>query len=80
MYVKKMYDSVERTDQNIQKSDFESTWVEVKNKKRKKIVCACIYRNPCSNLEEFRSIWKNVLKYYRVRTRSIYAETLILIY
>ena len=57
-----MNDTFERSDLSILKGDFESTWVEIKNKKSKNIVCACIYRHPRSNLDEFHDYMERCLE------------------
>ena len=35
--------SLDRADLKIQDIDFESTWIEIKNKTSKNIICGCIY-------------------------------------
>ena len=39
----KRYDSLERYDLNIKNVEFETTWIEIKNKKSKNIVCGSVY-------------------------------------
>ena len=39
IYVNKRYDSLERYDLNIKNVEYETTWIEIKNKKSKNIVC-----------------------------------------
>ena len=41
-----MYHTVERCDLNINDTEFETTWIEIKNKNSKNIVCGNIYRHP----------------------------------
>ena len=53
IYVKNAFDSIERTDLNVQHDDFESSWIEIKNKRSKNIICGCIYRHPRYNLTDF---------------------------
>ena len=53
VYVNKSLDSLERNDININTNEFESTWVEIKNKKSKNILTGCIYRHPHNNFKEF---------------------------
>ena len=43
IYVNNAFDSIERTDLNVQHDDFESSWIEIKNKWSKNIICGCIY-------------------------------------
>ena len=54
IYVKKNYDSILREDLNIStQNGFESTWIEIKNKRSKNIICGCIYRHPKADMGEF---------------------------
>ena len=53
VYVNKSFDSLERNDIKINTDEFESTWVEIKNKKSKNILVGCIYRHPHNNFKEF---------------------------
>ena len=53
VYVNKSFDSLERNDIKINTDEFESTWVEIKNKKSKNILVGCIYRHPLNNFKEF---------------------------
>ena len=46
IYVNRRYDSLERYDLNIKNVEFETTWIEIKNKKSKNIVCGSVYRHP----------------------------------
>ena len=45
IYVNKRYDSIKRCDLNTEKVEFETTWVEIKNKRSKNIVCGNVYNN-----------------------------------
>ena len=42
--------------------DFESTWIEIKNKNSKNIICSCIYRHPRHDLSEFLQYLEKCLK------------------
>ena len=42
IYVNKMYHTVEHCDLNINDTEFETTWIEIKNKNSKNIVCGNI--------------------------------------
>ena len=53
IYVNKRYDSVERCDLNTENVEFETTWIEIKNKGSKNIVCGNVYRHPHNNCEDF---------------------------
>ena len=39
IYVKNNVDTIERCDLNISNVEFETTWIEIKNKNSKNIVC-----------------------------------------
>ena len=52
MYVNENVNSIERIDLNILHDEFEGTWVEIKNKHSKNIICGCIYRHPHNNFKE----------------------------
>ena len=53
IYVNKRFNTLERCDLNINKGEFESTWIEIKNKYSKNIVCGSIYRHPHYNCDDF---------------------------
>ena len=46
IYVNKRYVSLERCDPNIKNVEFETMWIEIKNKNSKNIVCGNVYRHP----------------------------------
>ena len=41
IYVNKDFDSLERSDLDINVIEFESTWIEIKNKSNKNIIIGC---------------------------------------
>ena len=47
--VNKRYDSIGRCDFNTENVEFETTWIEIKNKRSKNIVCGNVYRHPHNN-------------------------------
>ena len=51
LYVNENVNSIERIDLNILHDEFEGTWVEIKNKHSKNIICGCIYRHPHNNFK-----------------------------
>ena len=53
IYVNKRYYSIERCDLNTENVEFETTWIEIKNKRSKNIVCGNVYRHPHNNCEDF---------------------------
>ena len=46
IYVKDKLDHFKRDDLSILHDEFESLWVEIKNKKGKNFLCGCFYRHP----------------------------------
>ena len=46
IYASKNFDMIERLELNSNSPEYESTWIEIKNKKSKNIVIASIYRHP----------------------------------
>ena len=51
--VNKDFDSIRRNDLEVIDKEFESTWIEIKNKHSKNIVVGCIYRHPHNNHQNF---------------------------
>ena len=60
IFVNKSFDKVERCDLNINNIELETTWIEIKNKKSKNIVCGNIYRHPVFSI--LKGVWVNYLK------------------
>ena len=77
IYVNKMYHTVERSDLNIIDTEFETTWIEIKNKNSKNIICGNIYRHPHNNCLEFHQYLEKCLLLLQKKIK-IYVETLIL--
>ena len=53
IHVNKKFNNIERKDLKALNGDYESVWVEIKNKFSKNIVTGCIYRHPRYNFKEF---------------------------
>ena len=53
IYVDKRFDTVERCDLHTNNVEFETTWIEIKNKFSKNIVCRSVHRHPHNNFVEF---------------------------
>ena len=53
IYAKKTFDIFERIDLNICDDMYESTWVKIKNKNSKNIICGVIYRHPNDNIQNY---------------------------
>ena len=52
IYVNKNYVTIEHNDLNINNAEFESTWIEIKNKNNKNM-CVCVYTDILTNFDEF---------------------------
>ena len=72
IYIKEVYDSFERSDLSIIHKDYEATWIEIKNKKSKNIVSACIYRHPRSNMDEFHDYFEKCLDILSRENKEVY--------
>ena len=53
IYVNNKLDHFERKDLSILHEEFESIWVEMKNKQGKNFLCGCIYRHPNTDISHF---------------------------
>ena len=75
LYVKENIDAFERIELKTQNSFLKSTWVEIKNKNSKNIVCGCIYRHPKklkSDLNEFNKYIDSTLRKLVDEKKEIY--------
>ena len=59
IYVNKTFDTIVRLDLNINSLGYESTWIEIKNKRIKNIIIVSIYRHPHNNFTEFFQYLEN---------------------
>ena len=62
IFSKQKFDTTERLDLKIQHEHFEATWIELKNKKGKNVICGCIYRHP----HDIVDIFKDFLNYLEI--------------
>ena len=53
IYINNKFDHVNRDDLSILHNDFESVWVEIKNKRGKNFLCGCVYRHLNTDVENF---------------------------
>ena len=53
IYVNKNFDTIALSELNVHNVEYESTWIEIKNKYSKNIVCGTIYGHPHYNFDEF---------------------------
>ena len=72
IYVNKRFNTLERSDLNINKGEFESTWIEIKNKYSKNIVCGSIYRHPHYNCDDFFQYLETCLTSLTKENKEIY--------
>ena len=72
IFVKDSYNVMERDDLNTQTKEYESIWIEIKNK-RKNIVISCIYRHPhYNNLEDFSDYINNTFTKLSKQNKEVY--------
>ena len=57
---------------NIVDKSFEAVWIEVKNEKRKIIVCGCLYRHPNSDIEDFTDYLTKILAKINKENKECY--------
>ena len=59
IYIKDNLETIERNDLKIKDVEYETVWVEIKNKRGKNILIGCIYRHPhMKNMDDLITIWK----------------------
>ena len=51
--VKSNLDYIIRDDLNVLENEFETIWVEIKNKKSQNVLCCYAYRNPNTEIDKF---------------------------
>ena len=71
-FIKNSYDTFERDDLKIKHNDFESTWIEIKNKNSKNIISGCIYRHPRYDMQEFLQYLDKTLTTINKENKEIY--------
>ena len=81
LYINEDFDCLERTDISAQTNLYESTWVEIKNKNSKNIVCGCVYRHPKQSKDDLTAFNKymdlTLKKLVSEKRKSIYVVILI---
>ena len=70
IYIKNKYDFIEREDIKISNANFESTWIEIKNKNCKNVIVGSIYRHPHDTLD----IYNSFLEYIEVTFNKLTNE------
>ena len=72
IYVSKDFDTISQTELNIDNVEFESTWIEIKNKTSKNIVCGTLYRHPHYNFNVFFNYLESCLSTLAKENKEIY--------
>ena len=72
IYVIKKFNNIERKELKALNEDYDSVWVELKNKFSKNIVTGCIYRHPRYNFKEFMCYLENCLTKLTKENKEIY--------
>ena len=72
IYIKNNYDSFERDDLKILNDDFETVWIEIKNKNNKNIICGCVYRHPRYDMTGFLKYMEKTLDMLNKENKEIY--------
>ena len=72
IYVNKYFDSMERSNLNINSLEYESSWIELKNTRSKNIVIASIYRHPHNNFNEFFQYLESCLSQVTKENKELY--------
>ena len=78
IYVSKICDTFERCKHIISNVEFETTWIEIKNKHSKNIVCGSLYRHPHNNSDEFFQYIEICLTKLANENKEVYVVTSIL--
>ena len=61
LYVKSNLDYIIREDLNVLENEFETIWVEIKNKKSQNVLCCCAYRHPNTEIDKFNKYIDTVM-------------------
>ena len=80
IHVKNNFDTIERSDLNISTVEFETTWIEIKNKNSKNIICSSIYRHPHNKFDVFYKYFEMCLGSLAKENKEVYVVILILTY
>ena len=82
IYVNNSFDITERLDLNVTRDEFESVWIEIKNKKSKNLLCGSIYRHPRDSIQHFNHFleyMERILSKVSNENKEIYRFVTILI-
>ena len=61
LYVKSNLDYIIRDDLNVLENEFETVWVEIKNKKSQNVLCCCAYRHSNTEIDKFNKYINRVM-------------------
>ena len=61
LYVKSNLDYIIREDLNVLENEFETIWVEIKNKESQNVLCCCAYRHPNTEIDKFNKYIDTVM-------------------
>ena len=71
IYVNNNFDTIDCSELNVNNVEYESTWIEIKNKNSKNI-CGTIYRYPHYNFDEFFKYLESCLSILASENKEIY--------
>ena len=72
LYIKDSLTSNPRTDLDSCTDDFETVWVEIEAKNDKNFLTCCVYRHPCSAIDNLISHFQNLLSKNISKQAGIY--------
>ena len=79
IYANKNFDTIERTDLNINFLEYESMWIEIKNKRSKNIIIASIYRHPHNNFKDFFQYLESCLSVVVQENKKLYIVVILIL-
>ena len=62
LYLRNNLDYIVREDLNALENEFETIWVEIKNRKGQNVLCCCAYRHPNTEVEKFNNYIDKVMQ------------------
>ena len=74
IYVDNRMNTLKRDDLTASSKEFESSWIEIKNKKSRNIIVGCIYRHPHNNFTEFFEFLEQCLIKISKENKEIYVS------
>ena len=67
-----------REDLNALENEFETIWVEIKNKKSQNVLCFCAYRHPNTEVEKFNSYTDKVMQKISKENKLIFVWVILM--